>query len=172
VVALDGTDEPLVRFSEELARNCDATIVLLHVVPEVSEALLVYGIPGVEDRPLSREVAERRLRDLTAGLSLPHLTSIASGSAYRCIANAAREHNVDVVTTGRQRAGAIADLEPASVLARVSCPVISVPVASHAVHRRGVAQTRVRAADIQQSTYTSSLVTLVTKKLNVTRPSA
>jgi nucleotide-binding universal stress UspA family protein len=132
VVALDGTDDPLVRSSEELARRCDATLVLLHVVPEVSEALIAYGVPGVEDRPLSREVAEHRLRGLSAELSRPHLTATASGSPYRCIENAAREHKSDLVVIGRH-GGALSGLNPRSVLARVSSPVISVPVCSHAI---------------------------------------
>jgi nucleotide-binding universal stress UspA family protein len=119
VVALDGTDEPLVRFSEEVAQRCDATLVLLHVIPEVSEALIAHGIPGVDDRPLSREVAEQRFRELTARLSRPHLTAITTEPAYRSIANAAREHKADVVITA---------LDAESVLSRVSCPVMSIPV--------------------------------------------
>ena len=129
VVALDGTDDPLVRFSEEVAQRCDATLVLLHVLPEVSEALLAYGLPGIDDRPLGREVAERRLRELTAGLSRPHLTAITAGSAYRSIADLAREHKADVVITGR-RDGTLSGLDVGAVLSRVSCPVISVPVGS------------------------------------------
>jgi hypothetical protein len=141
VVALDGTDDPLVRFSEEVAQRCDATLVLLHVLPEVSEALLAFGVPGIDDRPLGREVAERRLGQLTAGLSRPHLTAITAGSAYRSIANLAREHKTDVVITGR-RDGTLSSLDAGAVLSRVSCPVISVPVDSRSgltagpVHKR------------------------------------
>jgi nucleotide-binding universal stress UspA family protein len=129
VVALDGTDDPLIRFSEEVAQRCDATLFLLHVIPEVSEGLLAFGVPGIEDRPLSREVAQRRLRDLTSGLSRPHLTTITTGSAYREIANLVREHRADVVITGR-RDGALSDLDAGALLSRVSCTVISVPLGS------------------------------------------
>jgi nucleotide-binding universal stress UspA family protein len=137
VVALDGTDDPLVRFSEELAQRCDATLLLLHVVPEVSEGLLAFGVPGVEDRPLNKEVAEQRLRELTAGLSRPHLTAITTGSAYRSIAKLAREYEADVVITGRGD-GTLSGLDASAVFSRVSCPVISVPVGSrYVVGRRG-----------------------------------
>jgi hypothetical protein len=132
VVRLDGTDDALLRFSEEVAQRSEATLVLLHVLPEVSEALIAYGIPGADDRPLSREVAEERLRDLTARLSHPHLTAITTGSAYRSIANLAREHAADVVITGRGDDGFPA-LDAGAVLSRVSCPVISVPVGSRAL---------------------------------------
>jgi nucleotide-binding universal stress UspA family protein len=142
VVALDGTDDPLIRFSEEVAQRCDATLVLLHVLPEVSEALLAHGFPGIDDRPLGREVAERRLGQLTTGLSRPYLTAITAGSAYRSIANLAREHKADVVITGRRDGPLSVSLDTGAVLSRVSCPVISVPVGSHcapeasAVHER------------------------------------
>jgi nucleotide-binding universal stress UspA family protein len=131
VVSLDGTDDPHVRFSEEVALRCDATLLLLHVLPEVSEAAMAYGLPGVDDRPLSREVAEQRLRQLTAGLSQPHLTVVSTGSADRSIASVAHEHNADVVITGR-RDRSFSGLDVNSVLSQVSCPVISVPV----YHRR------------------------------------
>jgi nucleotide-binding universal stress UspA family protein len=136
VVALDGTDDPLLQFSEEVARRSDATLILLHVVPDVSEALIAYGTPGMDDRPLSREVAEKRLRELTAGLSHPHLTAIATGSAYRSIAKLAREHQADVVITGRRKR-AMAGLDAGAVLSWVSCPVIAVPVGAHSAVRRG-----------------------------------
>jgi nucleotide-binding universal stress UspA family protein len=147
VVALDGTDDPIVSVGAELAQRSDATIVLLHVIPEVSEGLLAYGIPGTDDRPLSREVAEHRLRELTAGLSRPHLGSIASGSTYRGIAHAARKHNVDLIITGRRTAGSTARLDQRSVLARVSCPVISVPAGSRALVHSTIFQEPVRARD-------------------------
>ena len=114
VVALDGTDDPVIRFSEEVAQRCEATLVLLHVVPEASEALLAFGVPGTEDCPLSTQVAERRMRDLTAALAYPHLTAITNGSAYGSIANLVVEHNADVVITGR-RDGALASIGAGTV---------------------------------------------------------
>jgi hypothetical protein len=98
-------------------------------VPEMSEALLAYGVSGAEDRPLSRKVAEHRLRKVAAGLTIPHLTAITTGSEYRSIANLAREHKADVVITGR-RDGALSTIEARAVLSRASCPFISVPVGS------------------------------------------
>jgi nucleotide-binding universal stress UspA family protein len=125
-VALDGTDDPCIRFSEEVAHRCDATLVLLHVVPEATEALLGFGVPGNEERPLRKQVAELRMRELTSAMSFPHLTAITTGSAYSSLAELAREHNADLVITGR-RNGALSGVEADALLSRVSCPVISVP---------------------------------------------
>jgi nucleotide-binding universal stress UspA family protein len=147
VVALDGTDEPLVRFSEEMAQRCDATLVFLHVLPEVSEGLIAYAIPGAVDRPLSREVAGHRLKQLTARLDLPHLMAITTGSPYRSIANFAREHKADVVITGR-RDGALSDLDAGALFSRVSRPVISVPVDCHVLRRSSARYRGQRAMEI------------------------
>ena len=147
VVALDGTDDPLVRFSEELAQRYDATLVLLHVLPEVNEGLMAYGLLAADDRPLSREVAERRLKELTAGLYCPNLTAITTGSAYRAIEKLRREHEADAVITGR-RDGAVSDLDPGVLLSRVPGPVISVRTGSHVLLDSGVLYGRQRAAAI------------------------
>lgn len=130
VVELDGTEEALVRFSEALARRCSATLVLLHVLPEISEALLTQGMPGVPLRPLSEDLARRRLGELAAGLSYPHLMSIRSGEESRCVAKAAREHDASVVVIGRRSADAASVTAAENLLARLSCAVISVPVAT------------------------------------------
>jgi hypothetical protein len=150
VVPLDGSDEPLVRFSEELAQRCDATLVFLYVLPEVSEGLIACGIPGADDRPLGREVAEHRLKELTAGLYLPHLTAITTGSAYRSIANLAREHKADVVIAGRSD-GAPYDLDAGALLSRVSCPVISVPARSPVPRGSSAMYRRQRAVELSGS---------------------
>jgi nucleotide-binding universal stress UspA family protein len=141
LVALDGTDDPLVRFSEEMAQRFDATLMFLHVLPDVSEGLIAHGIPGVDDRPLSRGVAEKRLREVTAGLSVPHVAAITTGSAYRSVATLVREQKADLVITGRHNGG-VSGLDTGALLSRVSCPVISVaagaggPIGARAVFAR------------------------------------
>jgi hypothetical protein len=66
------------------------------------------------------------MRELTSAMSFPHLTAITTGSAYSSLAELAREHNADLVITGR-RNGALSGVEADALLSRVSCPVISVP---------------------------------------------
>lgn len=147
LVNLDGAEDGLLHFSQELAQRSDATLIFLHVLPEMSEASLAYGVRG-SDRPLGREVAEHRLRELTGRLSVPHLGAIRTGSAYAAIAKLAREYGVDLVITGRSD-GALAPLDPNAVLSRVSCPVMSVstpaarPVTGHNVVHQDAAHDRV-----------------------------
>ena len=129
MLSLDGTDEAVIGFSEELAHRCGATLVFLHVLPEVSEALLAYGVMADGDRPLSREAAEQRMTELMRDVSRPHLTAITTGSAYRSIGKLAKEHEADLIITSR-RNGALSDFDAGRLLSGVACPVISVAVSS------------------------------------------
>lgn len=126
VVNLDGAENGLIEFSREMAQRSGATLIYLHVLPEMSEGALAYGVAG-SDRPLGKEVAEDRLRELTARLSVPYLTAIRTGSAYASIAKLAREHKADLVIIGRSEAS-LSALDPDAVLSRAPCPVMSVPV--------------------------------------------
>ena len=138
VLRLDGTDEPVVRFSDELAERCDATLVFLHVLPEVRDAL-PYEVLADWDRPLNRKVAERRMREAMLHVRRPHLTAFAMGALYRNVAKAAKEHNADLVITSRPR-GAGYGFDAGALLSKLSCPVISVTADSSAVFRHHAAK--------------------------------
>lgn len=133
VLPLDGTDEAVIRFSDELAERCDATLLFLHVLPEASDAL-PYEVLADRDRPLNRKVAERRMREAMLRVRRPHLTAFAMGSLYRNVAKAAKEHNADLVLT-RRPSGAGYGFDTGALLSKLTCPVISVAGSSSAVSR-------------------------------------
>jgi nucleotide-binding universal stress UspA family protein len=135
VVGLDGQDNELIREAQDLATRTVSELVLLHVVPEASEALLPYAIER-STRPLSTPRAEREVRDLASRLAAPATTSVMVGDPGRCIAVAARNHNADLVLVSRHGGSLTAygdHLE--TVLPRLHCPLLTVPVPVHARRR-------------------------------------
>jgi nucleotide-binding universal stress UspA family protein len=129
VVGLDGQDLPLVQYAQEIARRADAELVLLHVVPEVSEGLLYYAA-GAGSRPLSKRRAAEDLLQLAACVSVPVTTLVMVGGSSNCIVSAAREYAADMVIAARPRAGtrfaSTEDFEGA--LSQLRCPLLTVPV--------------------------------------------
>jgi nucleotide-binding universal stress UspA family protein len=127
VLNLDGTDDQLILQAESLAQRSGGELILLGVVPELDEGLLIEAIHGV-DRPLSANVAVKRLRELGKGIFVPYKTSVMMGSPYKCISAAAREHTADIVMAARSSPGRMESycLDMRSVLRRISCPLVSV----------------------------------------------
>ena len=132
VLTLDGSDDPVVLHAEALANRFGGELLLLHVVPELSEALLAYGIAAADDRPLSESVAAQRIRELAAGISCPHSTSIVSGSAYTSISRIARKYGADLAVVGKpsSRCTDGSGLDLRTLLGRLSCPLLSIPTSS------------------------------------------
>ncbi len=132
VLTLDGSDDPVVLHAEALANRFGGELLLLHVVPEISEALLAYGIAAADDRPLSESVAAQRIRELAAGISCPHSTSIVSGSAYTSISRIARKYGADLAVVGKPSSGCThgPGLDFRTLLGRLSCPLLSIPTSS------------------------------------------
>ena len=134
VVGLDGHDANVVKEAQEVARRTDAELILLHIVPEIDEALLAYGVSGTEGRPLSTKLARERIAELRSGISVPVMSSVMIGSPAKCIGLAAREHRADLVVASRvarraqlERAGTYtADL--AAALSRLDCPLLTIPL--------------------------------------------
>jgi nucleotide-binding universal stress UspA family protein len=145
VVGLDGKETALVRRAEEIAAKACAGLVLLHVVPEPTEALL-YHAADSSCRPLSRERATEDLADLASSLRLPSTTSVMVGDPDKCVALAAREHSVDLVLSARGRAGlqSTYGIDLAGVLRRLHCPLLTIPVDAPAtVHAANENRSRV-----------------------------
>jgi nucleotide-binding universal stress UspA family protein len=134
VLGLDGQDGAVLQHAQDLAVRTSGELILLHVVPPVSEGLLAYGLPNSSSRPLSAGYATRKLAELTRDMDVPVRTSVLTGSAAKCIASAARENVADLVLTARmtpdspfERSGAYtADLR--AILSALSCPLLTVPL--------------------------------------------
>jgi nucleotide-binding universal stress UspA family protein len=139
VVGLDGQDAELIWQAQEIALRTRAELVLLHVVPEVSEGLLAYAADW-RIRPLSVPRAERELIELASCLSVAATTLVMSGHPGKRIAQAARERKADLVLISRKHGESAAAYGSHldSVLPRLHCPLLTVPVDA----RRPVEETR------------------------------
>jgi nucleotide-binding universal stress UspA family protein len=134
VVGLEDQDAALIQQAQEIATRSDARLVLLHIVPEISEGLLAYGVDRAQARPLSAKLAREKLVELAAGISLPITTSVMVGSPAKCIGLAAREHAADIVIASRvaprarfECSGAYT-MDLGAALSRLGCPLLTVPL--------------------------------------------
>lgn len=129
LVGLDGKEAMLVRYAKDLAMARGAELVLAHVVPETSEALLFHAADGGL-RPLSKERAARQLMNLARGRQVPVRTSLWIGDVAAGVRRAVREHSADLVLAARSHSGVMAvygnDLD--WLAGTVGCPLVTVPV--------------------------------------------
>jgi nucleotide-binding universal stress UspA family protein len=127
VLELDGRDEPLIEAAKELSARTGANLEVMHVVPPISEALLLTSV-GEPDRPLSSAVAAKRLRNLRDLLPSVMTTSILVGERQKSIAQAARRKSADLVLVGRREASGWpgASWELNAISSQAGCPVFSV----------------------------------------------
>lgn len=100
VVHLEGNDGPALRFAGRLAARTGSRVTLLHVLPEVSEGLLAFGV-AQPDRPLTPTAALNRIRSLERGVAPLHSTAIGSGPLHKAIRRAVRETRADLVVVSR-----------------------------------------------------------------------
>ncbi|MBL8213330.1 MAG: universal stress protein [Bryobacterales bacterium] len=144
LVGLDGKEAMLVRYATDLAIARGAELVLTHIVPESSEALLFHAADGGL-RPLSKERAGKQLLNLTRGLPVPVKMSLWVGDVAAGVRRTVREHSADLVLAARSHSGVTAvygnDLD--WLAGTVGCPLVTVPVDNHlgaplmdGIHRR------------------------------------
>jgi nucleotide-binding universal stress UspA family protein len=129
VMGLDNRETALVQHAEDIAARAGAELVLLHVVPEPSEALLYHAVDG-GSRPLSRKRAAGDLADIARSLRRPSITSVISGDADKCVGLAAQEHSADLVLLARGRPGLQATYENdlPGISRHLHCPLLTMPV--------------------------------------------
>jgi nucleotide-binding universal stress UspA family protein len=129
LVGLDSRETALIEHAQELADRTASELVLLHVVPEASEALLYHAVEGGA-RPLSRERAIGELAALMKKLRVGATTSVMIGDPGKCARLAAREHSVDIVLASRARSGLQAAYGNylSGILSKLDCPLVTIPV--------------------------------------------
>jgi len=125
-VNLDGADEPALLRAGEIAQRTGAELILLAVIPAISEGLLLESIPGI-DRPLSRNVAYERMRNLRWSLPVPSRSLVMVGSPYRSIRAAVREYSADLVLTSNadRHYPNIYGPDVPSIFKDLPCPLLS-----------------------------------------------
>jgi len=123
-----------------LARDRDARLLLLHVVPREVQVMGGEGMPALhrvecfeQDHRKYREDMQRRLQDLALpGLRVHAEHLLREGDAVAAILRAAEEHSCDLIVMGthgrtgeaRRLMGSVAE----EVMQKAPCPVVAVKV--------------------------------------------
>ena len=126
---IDNSDEiGFVQHAQGIAERSGSHVVLVHVVPEPSEALLHHAVAHSR-RPLSRERAAIDLARLARRSPVPSSTSVMVGKADKCIGWHV-EHSVDLVlaSRGSRPFQAAYSHEPPGISGRLHCPVLTIPI--------------------------------------------
>ena len=126
VLGLDSREIALVQCAEDIASRAAADLVLLHVVPESTEALLHQATDGGA-RPLSKESAAKQLDRLARSLGASSTTSVMVGNPNQCVGVAAVEHAVDLVLVSRASGGseAVYGDDLSEILWKLHCPLLT-----------------------------------------------
>jgi nucleotide-binding universal stress UspA family protein len=127
VMGFNSNEVALVQHAEDMAQRTAADLVLLHVIPESSEALLHDAADG-GSRPLSRDSAAARLDDLARTLRARSTTSVMVGEPRKCIGLAAARQPVDLVLVSRANGGlqATYGCNPSEILDNIHCPLLTI----------------------------------------------
>ena len=122
-------------YARELAGRFDATVHLLHVVPDPLQTLAVEAAPVVSDLAASWTAdAERRLEEVR--LDGPRtVRAVRAGHAFVEILRYAADNAIDLIVMGTHGRGPVEHLLLGSVAEKVvrkaSCPVLTVKQAGH-----------------------------------------
>lgn len=127
VLGFNSNEFALVHYAEEMAQRTTADLVLLHVVPESSEALLHDAVDG-GSRPLSTDSATARLDDLARRLRARPTTSVMVGESHKCIGLTAAKQSVDLVLVSRANGGlqATYGCDLLEMLETLRCPLLTI----------------------------------------------
>ena len=127
-VELGAAGQMVLDYSARLAHAWQVELVIVHVVPGISDAMLMlYGLDETGEIELLPETARHKVDRMAAGLAVPYQVDVRIGDVAECLHAAAKQHSADLLIVGRGkrtnrwRLGAnIGD-----ILARSGTPVIS-----------------------------------------------
>jgi nucleotide-binding universal stress UspA family protein len=139
LVAVDFSDtsSDAVRYAHEVAKSFEATIHLLHVVPDPLQQPWAVEAPGLDFPGLAdqwRVEAQERLTALAADANIEPAGSaltVLAGVPHRVIAEYATTHAIDLIVLGSHGHSPVVHFLLGSVTERVVrqavCPVLVVP---------------------------------------------
>lgn len=139
------------RIACQMARLCDASVHVLHVID--TSALAAFHRLGLLAVPSDAAAQRRRLRhharlnvrrlmEVAAAKDLSFTRTIVEGAPFVEIAKAARVHSVDLVVMGSYggRSGSVDKIFFGSTAEKIvrtaGCPVLTVPLPTGAVRRK------------------------------------
>jgi nucleotide-binding universal stress UspA family protein len=131
-----------------LADACGGELLIVHAIPEISEAMLmVYGLDDTGEIELLPEAARRRIVSMAASLNVPYRVEAKTGDVAAIVRRFAKQWRADVVVAGRGRRTDRWQLGAniGDIIARSPCPVISVSGAARAFRRPAGSPGRRRA---------------------------
>jgi hypothetical protein len=97
--AVSGNDLNVLKFAATLCAKLNARLFLLHVVPEINEGLLAYGLD--DSVALTIEKGMELLADMQGRVGVSAQPIVEMGNTTAGIRRAAKTLNVDLVITGR-----------------------------------------------------------------------
>jgi nucleotide-binding universal stress UspA family protein len=117
-----------------LADACGGELLIVHAIPEISEAMLmVYGRDDSGQVELLPEAARRRICSMAATLNISYRVKAKIGDVADIVRRFAKQWRADVVVAGRGRRTDRWQL--GANIARSPCPVIAVSGAARAIRR-------------------------------------
>jgi nucleotide-binding universal stress UspA family protein len=137
-VALGAEGESVLRYAAGLAKACAGELLIVHAVPEISEAMLmVYGLDDSGEIELLPQAARRRICSMAASLDVPYRVEAKIGDVAGIVRRFAKQWHADLVVVGRGRTtdrwqfGA----NVGDIIARSPCPVITVSGGASVIRR-------------------------------------
>jgi nucleotide-binding universal stress UspA family protein len=140
-VELGSQGESVLRYASRLARACGGELLIVHAVPEISEAMLmVYGLDDSGEIELLPKAAHRRLTSMTATIDVPYQVEARIGDVAAILRKFAKLWRADVVVVGRGRRTGLWQLGAniGDIIARSPTPVITDPGSCRRIRAAGL----------------------------------
>jgi nucleotide-binding universal stress UspA family protein len=128
-VPLGAEGESVLRYAARLAKAYGGELLIVHAIPEISEAMLmVYGLDDSGEIELLPHAAHRRISSMAAALDVPYRVEAKIGDVAAILRKFAKQWRADVVVVGRGRRTDRWQLGTniGDIIVRSPCPVITV----------------------------------------------
>lgn len=144
-VELGPRGESVLRYAARLAKACGAELLIVHAVPEISEAMLmVYGLDDSGEIELLPKAAHRKVSSMAAGIDVPYQVEARIGDVAAILRKFAKRWRADVVVVGRGRRTDRWQLGAniGDIIMRSPCPVITHAARARSIRPAGYRTTR------------------------------
>jgi nucleotide-binding universal stress UspA family protein len=126
---LSDTASSALRYAQAMARTCQSTLVLVHVIDPVAYAF-PDGAPFLLAANAAAAAELKRIEEETSALGIPVHSVIESGIVYQRILQAVSDHHADLLVLGtraKTEAGRVAlGTVARQLLAKSRCPILTV----------------------------------------------
>jgi nucleotide-binding universal stress UspA family protein len=144
-VPLGAEGEAVLQYAARLAKACSGELLIVHAVPEISEAMLmVYGLDDSGEIELRPDTAHRRVSSLAATIGVPYQVETKIGDVAAILRRFAKRWRADVVVVGRGRKTGRWQLGTSlgDIIVRSPCPVITHVGDARSIRPAGGRETR------------------------------